>query len=361
MGRVYLVGAGPGDPGLLTLRAARLLRRAEIVVHDALISREILDLVPAAAERIDVGKRAGGKHTPQRLINRVLVEAAARARVVVRLKGGDPFVFGRGGEEALALREAGVRFEIVPGVTAAVGVAAYAGIPLTHRDVSSAVTLVTGHECAAGGERVDWDRLGRSSETLVVYMGVNSLPVTSARLIAAGRSPETPAAIIQSGTCPGQRTVTAPLSRIAAAADEAGIAAPALVVIGPVAALRDRLAWFERRPLFGLRVLVPRSRTQRSRLARNLAALGADVLEAPRMSIEPGASPALGAAVRELDRFAWVALTSPTAVERFWGELLEAGLDARALAGVRFACFGTTTGAALLKHGIRPDFARPTF
>lgn len=363
MGRVYLVGAGPGDPSLLTLRAARLLRRADVIVHDALISAEVLAMIPATAERIDVGKRCGGRNTPQSAINQLLVETAQRARVVVRLKGGDPFVFGRGGEEALALQEAGIRFEVVPGVTAALGATAYAGIPLTHRGISSAVTLVTGHECTpAGEERVDWDRLALSRETLVIYMGVGSLPQVAERLIRSGRSPLTPAAVIHWGTYARQRVVEGPLFRIAESVQEAGIGAPSLVVIGEVANLRRQIAWFERRPLFGRRVLVPRSRSQRSRLAASLAARGADVVEFPRMTVQlPSRPEPLRRALRAIETFNWVVFTAPTAVQRFWAEAGEQGLDARAFAGVRFASFGTATGAALQRYGIRPDVAGSTF
>jgi uroporphyrin-III C-methyltransferase len=248
MGTVYLVGAGPGDPELLTVRAARLLRRADVVVHDALINPAVLGLARPTAERIDVGKRCGGRHTPQDAIHRTLIEAAGRARVVVRLKGGDPFVFGRGGEEALALSKEGIRFEVVPGVTAALGAAAYAGIPLTHRGVSRGVTFVTGHECASpGDEGVDWERLARSDDTLVVYMGAKSLGIVAERLIAGGRSPFTPAAVIEWGTYARQRTIEAPLRWIAERVEQAGIGAPALVVVGQVVALRRQLAWFESR------------------------------------------------------------------------------------------------------------------
>lgn len=246
MGVVYLVGAGPGDPGLLTLRAAELLGRADIVVYDALANPRLLELAPPAAERIDVGKRGGGRRTPQHEVHRLLIQAAGRAEVVVRFKGGDPFVFGRGGEEALALSLAGVRFQVVPGVTAGVGAAAYAGIPLTHRDYASAVTFVTGHEDAARPEgRVDWDGLGHGGGTLVIYMGMSRLRQTAERLMRAGRAPDTPAAAVEWGTYPFQRTVSAPLAGIAAAVEREGVGSPAIVVVGAVAGLREQLDWFE--------------------------------------------------------------------------------------------------------------------
>lgn len=249
MGIVYLIGAGPGDPGLLTRRGARLLRRADIVVHDALIDARVLDLAPAWAERIDVGKRAGLTYTPQHEIHRILVDAARRARVVVRLKGGDPFVFGRGAEEAIALRAAGVRFRIVPGVTAAVGVAAYAGISLTHRELASAVTFVTGQEDPDRADgRIDWEHLGRAHGTLVIYMGMRRLRDIAAALIAAGRSPDTPAAVIEWGTLGSQRLVTSPLREIADRTAEAGLGSPGLIIIGDVVGLREQLDWFAPRP-----------------------------------------------------------------------------------------------------------------
>jgi uroporphyrinogen III methyltransferase / synthase len=363
MGRVYLVGAGPGDPGLVTVRAARLLRRADVVVHDALVSAEVLALASPAAELIDVGKRCGGRHTPQECIHETLIEAAGRARIVVRLKGGDPFVFGRGGEEALALREAGIRFEIVPGVTAALGAAAYAGIPLTHRGVSSAVSLVTGHGCSPTGEvDADWERMARSQETLAVYMGVGRLREAADRLIRLGRSPLTPAAVIEKGTYAEQRVVEAPLFQIADAAEREAIGSPALVVIGEVVALRARIDWFACRPLHGLRVLVPRSRSQPSRLARTLRARGAEVVEYPKLQLLPPARPeALRDAADNVWRYDWVLFTSPTAVERFWAEVVGRGRDVRHLAAVRFACFGAATITALARRGIRAEVAEPTF
>lgn len=248
MGTVYLIGAGPGDPGLLTRRGARLLRRADVVVHDALVDPRVLDLAPTWAERIDVGKRAGRTCTPQPQIQRILIEAAHRARVVVRLKGGDPFVFGRGAEEALALRAAGVRFRIVPGVTAAVGVAAYTGISLTHRDLASAVTFVTGQEDPTRPDgRIDWGHLAPTHGTLVIYMGMRRLRDIATTLIHAGRSPDTPAAVIEWGTLATQRLVTAPLREIADRTAEAGLGSPGLIIIGDVVGLRAQLDWFEPR------------------------------------------------------------------------------------------------------------------
>ncbi len=362
-GRVYLVGAGPGDPGLLTVRAARLLRKADVVVHDALVSEAILTLVRPEARLIDVGKRFGGRRTAQKDINRILVEAAATARTVVRLKGGDPFVFGRGGEEALALRDAGVRFQVVPGVTAAVGVAAYAGIPLTHRRLSASVTFVTGHEeQGRGNGAVDWDALARLHGTLAIYMGMTGLDIIAKRLISGGRDPATPAAVIQWGTYRRQRTVEASLASIASVAEAAGIGAPALVVIGEVAALRERIAWFDRAPLHDRRILVARSRAQTSRITSALARLGAEVTEHPRLRALPlSPAPAGDLLAAGLGRYSWLLLTSPAAVKHFWERLKSNGLDSRSLAGVKVASLGLATTRALRSRGIEPELATRTY
>jgi uroporphyrinogen III methyltransferase / synthase len=363
LGTVYLVGAGPGDPGLLTLRAAKLLRRADVVIHDALVSPEILAMASPGAEMIDVGKRCGGRSTRQVEIHRELIRSARRNRVVVRLKGGDPFVFGRGGEEALALREAGIPFRVVPGITAGVGAAAYAGIPVTHRGLASAVTFVTGHEDpTSSASGVDWDALGRVGGTIVIYMGVARLPALLERLVAAGRAADTPAAIVECGSCREQRTVKGTLADVAELAAVAGVGAPALAIVGEVVSLHDQLAWFEPRSLRGARVLVGRSRPQPSRLARALAGMGARVTEFPRpRAVPPLDAAALRRAVAGVSPGGWLLFTSSTAVERFWEEVLALGLDARALAGVRFACFGTVTAAALKRVGITADVATPTF
>lgn len=362
-GTVYLVGAGPGDPGLLTVHAHRLLRRADVVIHDALIGREILELVPAGARLLDVGKRCGGRRTSQERINELLIEAAAEARVVVRLKGGDPFVFGRGGEEALALVEAGIRFRVVPGVTSGVGVSAYAGIPLTHRDFASAVTFVTGHEDTGRSQsRIDWDALARVEGTLVVYMGLGSLAKTASKLISAGRDPDTPAALVEWGTLARQRSVTSPLREIAAAGKRAGIGAPALVVIGEVASLREQLSWFDKLPLRGKRVVVARSRPQKSRIAASLSRLGAEVVEYPKLRSEPAdLSPSGIAVLGRLREYGWIVFTSPAGVRHFWDRLKDRRLDARALAGARIASFGVATTRALRKRGIEPEVAARTF
>ncbi|HUF71145.1 MAG TPA: uroporphyrinogen-III C-methyltransferase [Longimicrobiales bacterium] len=361
-GTVYLVGAGPGDPGLLTVRALRLLRRADVVFHDSLVSDGVLRLVVASAECVNVGKRAGGRSTDQAVINRMLIDAARRARTVVRLKGGDPLIFGRGGEEALAVRDAGVRCRIVPGVTAALGVAAYAGIPMTHRGVSSKLTFVTGREGEdASDVRVDWSRHGEAGETLAIYMGVRGLPSLATRLIRAGRDAATPVALVENGTLPRQRTIEAPLGRIGDVAAAAGITGPALIVIGEVVALRQRSDCFEARALHGVSILVARSRPQRSRLARRLAGLGADVLQAPAFDALPAPDASLDAALLCADAYDWIAFTDETAVAACWDAARRVGRDARIFGALRFAAFGRATAAALQRRGVRADVVLHSF
>lgn len=357
MGVVYLVGAGPGDPGLLTLRAMEVLRRADVVIYDALANDRLLELAPPDAERICVGKRGGEDCVTQEEINSVLVTAGRREQVVVRLKGGDPFVFGRGGEEALALAEAGVTFEVVPGITAGIAAPAYAGIPITHRGLASTLTLVTAHEDPAKpGSDVAWGEVARQGGTLVIYMGMSALERVVERLIREGMPGDTPAAVIEWGTYARQRTVVGQVAEIAARVEEAGVGAPAIVVIGATVALRDRLRWFERRPLFGKRVVVTRARAQASDFVTALESSGAEVIAFPAIRIVPAADPGpLRRAVRELAQYDWVVFTSVNGVERFWHELEEAGQDARALGGVRVACIGPATAASLELHGIRAD------
>jgi len=347
-GFAYLVGAGPGDPGLLTARAVEVLGRADVVLFDKLAPPEALDLAPPHAERIDVGKVGGGPQVPQTETERLLVEHARAGRTVVRLKGGDPYVFGRGGEEALALHAAGVPFEVVPGVTAGIAAPAHAGIPVTFRGRASAVALVTGHEDPGKTETaVDWPALAAFPGTLVFYMGVRQLPRIAERLVAGGRSPDQPAAIVQHGTLPQQRTVVATLATLPHAAAAAGIGAPAVTVVGDVAALHDEgLAWFEHRPLTGRTVVVTRARAQASALAARLRELGAGVVEAPAIRTEP-----LDAEVPDVRGFDLLCVTSPNGAER----LLALVRDARALAGPTIAAIGPGTARALRAGGIEPD------
>ena len=347
-GKVFLVGAGPGDPALVTMRAAELIASADAILHDRLVPAGVLE--GAGAELVDVGKRPGGSRE-QAAINEELIERARRGQTVVRLKGGDPFVFGRGGEEAEALSAAGIPFEVVPGVTAGIAAPAYAGIPVTHRDAASAVAFVTGHEDPDKPESaLDWDALARFPGTLVFYMGVKALPRIAEALIAAGRDPEEPAAVIERGTMPGQRTVASVLRALSGEAARVGVRPPSITVVGPVAALRERVAWFEHRPLAGKTVAVTRARAQASELAARLRTLGADVVEAPAIRIVP-----LPGGAPDLDGTDLVCLTSPNGVRLLFERLHRSGQDARALHGRTIAAIGPGTARALRAHGIEPD------
>jgi uroporphyrinogen III methyltransferase / synthase len=359
---VYLVGAGPGDPGLLTARALELIASADVIVYDRLIPATALDGARADAELVYVGKEGGGPSVSQEEIQRVLLERGAAGDEVVRLKGGDPFVFGRGGEEAELLHEAGVPFEVVPGITAGVAASAYAGIPVTHRDAASAVAFVTGHEDPAKlgeggtGSALDWPALARFPGTLVFYMGVRQLPAITQQLIAGGRPRDEPAAVIQRGTLPDQRVVSGTLATIAAAAAEAEVRAPAISLFGPVAALRQDLAWFESRPLAGATIAVTRARAQTSALARRLRSLGAATVEAPAIRIVPIEGPA-----PEIARYDLVCLTSPNGVRLLFERLHQAGHDARVFSGARVAAIGPGTAAALREQGLIADVVPERF
>jgi uroporphyrinogen III methyltransferase/synthase len=355
-GTVYLVGAGPGDPGLLTLRAAELIARADVLVYDALVSPAILERA-TAPRRIYVGKRGGDHSRTQDEINDILVDLAREHRCVVRLKGGDPFVFGRGGEEALILARAGVPFEVVPGVTAGIAAPAYAGIPVTQRGMAASVAFVTGHEDPTKVDTdVDWAHLARGVGTVVFYMGVGRMAENFRRLVEAGRAPDTPAAAIEWGTYPRQRTVTGTLTTLPAIAREAGIGAPSLIVVGEVASLREQLAWWDRRPLSGKRIVVTRARAQASEFAATLQALGAEVVQFPTIRIADAPDPEpLRRAAAQAGSFHWVVFTSVNGVERFWNALREQGCDARSLGGVKVCAIGPATAEALSRRGISPD------
>jgi uroporphyrinogen III methyltransferase/synthase len=353
-GIVYLVGAGPGDPGLMTRRSLELIAGADAVLYDRLIPAGALEGASPDAELRYVGKEPGRPAVEQDEINAQLVELGLAGRRVVRLKGGDPFVFGRGGEEAEALAAAGVPFEVVPGVTAGVAATAYAGIPVTHRDGASAVAFVTGHEDPAkDGSALDWEALARFPGTLVFYMGIKNLPLIAERLTAAGRDPAQPAAVVARGTLAGQRTVAGTLADIAERVAEAGVRPPAITVIGPVAGLRDTLGWLEQRPLHGEVVAVTRARAQASGLAGRLRELGADVVETPAIRIEP----------RTVDLpdpadYALICFTSPNGVRLFFDAL---DGDARRLAGTRIAAIGPGTVEALRQAGLDADVVPERF
>jgi uroporphyrinogen III methyltransferase / synthase len=345
---VYLVGAGPGDPRLITVRGDDLLRRADVIVYDRLAGDALLDLARPDCLLIDAGKGPGDVTLTQDETTQVLIEHGRRGALVVRLKGGDPFVFGRGGEEAQALRQAGVAYEIVPGITSAISVPAYAGVPVTHRDLAAQVTIVTAHE-RPGKPRadVDWAALAGLPGTLVVLMGVARLGPVAAALIAGGKAPETPVCVTQSGTTAAQRSVVGSLATIAADVEAAGIRSPAVTVIGAVAALREQLAWAELRPLHGRRIVVTRTRAQAGSLVERLRDLGAEVDECAVIRIEPLDGPPIDAAAYGL-----VCVTSPNAPRLL---LERCGGDARALAGATIAAIGPGTAAALREVGLVAD------
>lgn len=345
---VHLVGAGPGDPGLITVRGAEVLAQAEVVVHDRLSAAALLDLAPEGAERIDVGKAPGRARMTQEQITALLVERGRRGQRVVRLKGGDPFVFARGGEEAAALAAAGVEWEVVPGISSALAAPAYAGIPVTQRFSSTAFTVITGHEDPSAGEgTVDWEAAARLGGTLVVLMGVARWPAIAARLLAAGLAPDTPAAAVRWGTRPDQVSVRATLATLG----DHDLQAPSVIVVGRVAA--TDLSWFERRPLLGRRVVVTRTRAQASQLSRALRDQGAEPVEVPLIEVGPPSDggAALTAALAEVGSYDWLVLTSPNGVERTFAHLP----DARALGGVRVAAIGPGTAAALARCRVVAD------
>jgi uroporphyrinogen III methyltransferase/synthase len=356
-GRVYLVGAGPGDAGLLTARALESIATADVVLYDRLIPASALDGARADAELLFVGKEGGGPSVPQEQTEELMVARAREGKTVVRLKGGDPFVFGRGGEEALTLRAAAIDFEVVPGVTAGIAASAYAGIPVTHRGLASAVALVTGHEDPDKDESaIDWRALAAFPGTLVLYMGVRRLPHIAASLIAAGRSPAEPVAVIEKGTLPGQRTVAGTLDTIAEQVAREGVRAPSITLIGAVAQLAEQLAWLPPKPLRGRTVAVTRARAQASGLARRLEALGANVVETPVIRIQPLEVAPLDPAPYDL-----ICLTSPNGVDALFARLADAGLDARSLAGATVAAIGPGTARALAEHGVAADVVPERF
>ena len=371
-GIVYLVGAGPGDPGLLTVRGANLLASADLVVYDALVNPRLLSHCPTA-EKIYVGKRASSHSMTQEQINALLVDNARAGKKVVRLKGGDPFVFGRGGEECEALAEAGLMFEVVPGITAAIAAPAYAGIPVTHRDFNSSFTFLTGHEKeeqykdaeAAGrtpgeGSDIDWASIARLP-CIAFYMGVKSLPRICAKLIEHGMPATTPAATIESGTLPIQRTVIATLADLPGKINAAGINPPAMTIIGNVVGLRDKINWFEKRPLFGQTIVVTRARDQASELSFKLEALGANVLEAPAIELVKVEDPTLFRTALQ-NRFDWIIFTSANGVRFTRQRLFELGLDVRAFGNAKLAAMGSETANAISELlGLRVDLVPQRF
>jgi uroporphyrinogen III methyltransferase/synthase len=358
-GFVSLVGAGPGDPGLITVLGARRIAEADVIVHDRLVNKRLLEGVKETAELIYAGKQPGEPEMTQEEINRLLVELGRSGKRVVRLKGGDPYVFGRGAEEALALHEAGISFEVVPGITSAIAAPSYAGIPVTQRGVASSFAVITGHEDPAKVESsIDWQSLATGPDTLVFLMGLKTLPAITAQLMKHGRAAETPAALVRWGTTPQQWTITGTLADIAERARDAEIRPPVVTVVGRVVELREALGWFEVRPLFGKTVLVTRARAQASDLVALLEAEGAEVIELPAIEIEERSDEqAVERAVEELATrsYSWVVFTSTNGVTTFFKALAQRNRDARLFGGVNVAAIGPGTADELRRHGISAD------
>ena len=356
-GKVYLVGAGPGDPGLLTLKGKDCIQKADVVVYDYLAAPALLAHASPQADMIYVGKKGGDHTLSQEGINRLIIEKALQGLVVARLKGGDPFIYGRGGEEAEELTAAGIPFEVVPGVTSAVAAPAYAGIPLTHRDYTSTLAFVTGHEDPTKeNSQINWSSLATGIGTIVFFMGVKNLPKITARLMDHGMAADTPVALVRWGTTNRQRTVTGNLETIVGIAREAGIKAPAIVVVGRVVELRERLRWFENRPLLGRNVVVTRARAQASDLVARLSELGANCLEYPTIEVTPVADTApLDRAIDHLATYDWIVFTSVNGVRFFFDRLFARGRDVRALHHMRTAVIGPVTAQRLRDFGLRSD------
>lgn len=362
-GKVFLVGAGPGDPGLITVKGRNLLEKAEVVVYDYLANKRFLTYVPAAAELIYVGKKGGGVHAQtQEEINRILVDKASEGKRVIRLKGGDPFIFGRGGEEIEELAKVGIAFEVVPGVTAATAAATYAGIPITHRDYTATVAFVTGHEAPdKKNSNIDWEKIATGIGTIVFYMGIKNLPNIVEKLVQYGRDPETPVAVIRWASTPEHRTVTGTLATIKDVVEKAQIRPPAVIVVGDVVRLRGTMNWFEHKPLLGKRIMVTRTREQASELVATLEEMGADCIEFATISLAPPDSwNPLDAALQEISTFDWLMFTSINAIKYFFHRLIEQGLDSRALNGIKIAAVGSATSDELRKYGLRADLLPET-
>jgi len=357
-GKVYLVGAGPGDPGLITQKGLRCLAEADVIVYDRLLDERLLDSAAPGAEKIYVGKTSSEHVKEQPEINRLLVEKAKQGKTVVRLKGGDPFVLGRGGEEAEALADSFIPFEVVPGVSSAVAVPAYAGIPVTHRGLASSFAVITGHEDPAKAETsINWEKLTCGVDTLVFLMGMQNLPKIVDKLLQYGRSPDTPVAVIKDGTQPEQRIATGSLRDIVKRVKEQGLGPPAVIVVGEVVKLREKTRWFDNRPLFGKRILVTRSRRQAGALSRLLAERGAQPLELPAIDIQRVQdTKEIDQAVLNLKRYRWIIFTSVNGVEAFFERLYSLKLDARALSGLKIAVIGPATAEALQQRGINADY-----
>jgi len=355
--KIYLVGAGPGDPGLITVKGKECIQTADVIIYDYLASPALLKHAPPNAEMIYVGKKGGDHTLSQDGINALIVEKAKAGLTVCRLKGGDPFIFGRGGEEAEVLVANGIPFEVVPGVTSAVAAAAYAGIPLTHRKLTATLAFVTGHEDPHKEESsIEWESLARGIGTLVFFMGVKNLPDITQKLIANGKSPDTPVALIRWGTTPEQQTVTGTLDNITERVKKAGLKAPAIIVVGAVVDLRKTLKWFETRPLLGKRIVVTRAREQASDLVRQLSDLGADCLEYPTIKIVPAKDPKpMDEAIKNLGTYDWIVFTSVNGVKFFFDRLFETDRDVRALNHLYTAAIGPATAERMFQFGLKSD------
>lgn len=362
-GTVYFIGAGPGDAGLFTVKGAECLSKADVVIYDYLVNSELLGYAPEDAEMIYAGKMSSDHTLTQDKINKLIVDKALEGKIVVRLKGGDPLVFGRGGEEAFFCAHKEVPFEFVPGITAGVAVPAYAGIPLTQRGYASSVYFITGHEDPAKKDSdINWDSLADSNGTLIFYMGVKNLPLIVRTLMEKGKAPDTPVALIRWGTLPSQKTVTGRLDTIVQVSKENNITPPAVAVIGRVVGLRDYMKWFENKLLFGRRILVTRTRTQASSLCRELKLMGAEVVEFPTISIKPVSEfDDLDNTINNIKQFSWIIFTSVNGVEVFTKRLLDLGCDARTLSENKIAVIGKATGDALASFGIVPDMVPDRF
>ncbi|MFC1942518.1 uroporphyrinogen-III C-methyltransferase [Chloroflexota bacterium] len=362
-GKVYLVGAGPGDPALITVKGMDCLKKAEVIVYDRLLDECLLEVALPAVELIYVGKKAGEHTKPQDEINQILVDKAIEGKTVVRLKGGDPFVLGRGGEEAEVLVQNKIGFEIVPGITSAVAVPAYAGIPVTHRNLASSFAVITGHEDPTKeSSSIHWDKLATSVDTLVFLMGMKNLPEIVEKLIKYGRSPDIPVAVIKRGTTPEQLTVVSSLKNIAAKVKETGIKSPAIIVVGEVVQLREKIRWFDNSPLFCKRVLVTRARHQASVLSRLLAEHGAQPIELPAIHINKVANQkGLDEAISNLNKYDWIIFTSTNGVEAFWEGLHALGLDSRVFGSIKLGAIGPATAQALALKGLVPDYIPGTY
>lgn len=362
MGSVILVGAGPGDPGLLTQKGRQAIENAQVVVYDRLVSPAILSLIPRDAEKINVGKESSNHLVPQEEINRILLRKAQEDKRVVRLKGGDPFLFGRGGEELELLEAAGIPFQVVPGVTSALSVPAYAGIPVTHRDFCSSVHIITGHARAGAELHIDFEALRRTGGTLVFLMSVSSLPRICRGLLDAGMAPDMPAAVIEKGTCPGQRKLISSLEKLPQDAKAAGVKSPAIIVVGKVCALSFRFDWFDGLPMKGKTVVVTRPEDRSGTLTQRLRELGAEVVDYPCIrTVAREENPELEEAMENLSRYRCLVFTSPAGPEIFFRRLRAAGRDARALSGLTLAAIGPKTAKAMERFGVTADLVPETY